>query len=427
MKKQFFITAAITFISISSFAQAGWNKCNAPFFIDRVDDIFMVDVQTGYACSGDGQIVKTTDGGTNWFNIRQDFNYFRSVEFINTQKGFVGSFNASDILIKTEDGGVTWTDLSPFIDNRANGGICGLSIPDSNTIYGCGNWYEDSAYIVKSVDGGNNWSFIGMGIYASSLIDMHFLNKDTGFATGRGPLPMQEAVILHTVDGGQSWTYKYQGTYASEYCWKIQHFSDDIYFASLENQANIISHILKSEDGGLNWNEIILPFPNAGTIQGVGFIDSLNGWAGGWTGYSFETNDGGITWDTMLACPFMNRVFKVNDTLLFASGGDIWKYSKSTTGIIHPVVDVPRFAFIKCSPNPANQHLKINVKLLKSTRALILLLDNTGRRIATIDNTDKTNGEYQYQFNTNKLSQGEYFVVLKTHQDQQTVKVVVCH
>jgi photosystem II stability/assembly factor-like uncharacterized protein len=110
----------------------------------------------------------------------------RSVEFINNQKGFVGGLTSSaanNILLRTTDGGATWTDLTQLLDTIARTGICGFAIPDSNTIYGCGTWFTDSAYIVKSTDDGNTWSFIPMHMYATSLIDMYFLNKDTGFVT----------------------------------------------------------------------------------------------------------------------------------------------------------------------------------------------------------------------------------------------------
>lgn len=105
----------------------------------------MVDTQTGYAVSGDGKIVKTTDGGNNWITLLQDNRvYCRSVEFINTQKGFVGGFprggsTGTNILRKTLDGGNTWTDLTLLIHPKARKGICGLAVADTSTIFGCGN------------------------------------------------------------------------------------------------------------------------------------------------------------------------------------------------------------------------------------------------------------------------------------------------
>jgi len=429
MKKLTLITTAVIYISLHSFAQGGWTICNAPTS-SRVDDLFMVDTQTGYAVNGN-KILKTTDGGDNWFIVRQDTMSGRSIEFINAQKGFAGGLNYSStgsfILFKTLDGGAIWTDITSLLDPRAGGGICGLSIPDSNTIYGCGNYFQDSAYIVKSIDGGITWSFIDMHMYATSLIDMYFLNKDTGFATGKGLLPLETAVILYTTDGGQTWTYKFQNTVTIEYCWKIQRLTSQVYFASIEDEfiTGAPSQILKSTDGGMTWN-IQTVHPLNHNIQGIGFIDSLKGWTGGWNN-SFESNDGGVTWDSVNVCPGMNRVFKVNDSLLFASGFGIWKYSASSTGITPTVSQVPHYASLHCYPNPASKNLSIDVTLLKSTRALIILRDNNGKRIKVIDNSNKSKGVYQYQLNTDNLSDGIYYIVLRTHENGDTEKVVVRH
>jgi photosystem II stability/assembly factor-like uncharacterized protein len=416
-------------ISATAYTQPGWKLCNSPMFGTRVDDLFMLNTQTGYAVCGDGKIVKTTDGGENWTTIQQTVNvYNRSVEFINTQKGFVGGFPKNgntgvNILRRTSDGGATWTDLSQLLDPRARKGICGLAVADANTIYGGGNWFQDAGYIIKSVDGGNTWSFIDMSAYASSIIDMYFLNKDVGFVTGRGPLPLQTGIILYTTDGGKSWTNKFQNTVANEYCWKIQRLTSKIYFASLEDFGNVPPKILKSTDGGMTWNfNTVATSPY--NIEGIGFIDEKKGWTGGDANFSFESNDGGFTWQKINVCPYMNRVFKVNDTLLFASGDKIYKYN---TGGFLPTVPANHYASMSCSPNPANDNINISISLLVPTRAVLMILDNTGRRVAGIVNADKTTGSFQYKFNTAQLPAGIYYVALKTHEDKVVTKIVVAH
>jgi len=426
--KTFIPVVVFLVASFSSYAQTGWKICTSPSFQSRVDDIFMLDTQTGYAVCGDGKTVKTTDGGNNWTTLVQLNNvYCRSVEFINTQKGFVGGFPVgtnpanTNILRRTTDGGSTWTDLSSLLDDRARKGICGLAIPDSNTIYGCGNWYQDAGYIIKSVDGGNTWSFIDMQPYASSIIDMHFTSKDTGFATGRGPLPLRTGIILYTTNGGQSWTYKFQNTMASQYCWKIQRLTDKLYFASLEDMLNLKPSILRSADGGMNWT-IQQVANNKYDIEGIGFIDPLKGWTGGDADYSFQSINGGVTWDTVHVCPFMNRVFKVNDTTLFATGDRIWKYKGDA---VIPTLPPGRYVLMHCNPNPVKDNLRIDISLSRSTHVLLIVLDNAGKQINTIDNSNKQKGDYQYHFNAKPLPAGIYYVVIKTHEDKQSIKIVV--
>ncbi len=433
MKAKSIFILLFIFASGLAEAQSGWKVCNTPVLNNRVDDIFMLNPQTGYSICGDGQILKTTNGGNDWFTLVQDTAvYCRSVEFINEMKGFVGGLpnkqgSVGNRLRRTIDGGAHWTDLTSLIDARAQAGICGLSIPDSNTIYGCGNYYQDSAYIIKSTDGGNSWSFIDMKDYACNLIDMYFINKDSGFATGRGLAPMRTAVILYTTDGGTTWAYKFQNDVPTERCWKIFPSTDNIYYASIEEDDELrVPAIAKSTDGGMTWSRIQVSDQwYSNHLQGVGFIDSLHGWTGGNFTTTFETKNGGITWDSTHICTAFDRAFKVNDTLLFATGFQIWKYNPASV-VTNTRVETPvRYVFMACTPNPVKGTLTINATLLHDTHALITLLDNTGKEVKVIENAIKPKGDLHYHLNTNDLPAGIYYVVLKTHDDKAVQRIVV--
>ncbi len=418
---------------LTSFSQNGWSVCNAPAFTRRVDDIFMVNTQVGYAASGDGMIVKTMDGGNNWSLIKQESNtYFRSVEFLNEQIGFIGAFpspqsSSISILRKTIDGGASWIDLTPQLPEKAKPGICGLAIADANTIYGCGNWYQDSGYIIKSIDGGATWDLIDMGAFSTSIIDLHFINKDTGFATGKGKLPLATGIILYTTDGGQNWTYKYSGNTASEYCWKIQRLTSEIYFASIQDNLTSVSpKILRSNDGGMTWVQRQVAL-NTYNIEGIGFIDPLHGWTGGALNNSFETFNGGLTWQSTSICPLMNRVQRLNDSTMFATGTQIWKYTRPGLITSVPALPMPatRFVSLKCHPNPVKDILKIDIAITVSTHVSLLLLDASGRRVKVIDNTDRVKGSYKFNINTADLPAGTYYVSLMTHEDKMAQPIIV--
>ncbi len=419
----------LAFWSLSTSAQSGWTICKTPGLQSRVDDIYMVDGKVGYAACGDGKIIKTTDGGLNWANIQETKNlYCRSVEFFDTLTGFVGSFpingNQTNILRKTVDGGKTWTDLSSLLDARALKGICGMALAGNATVYGCGNWFQDSAYIVKSTDGGNSWTFIDMKAYAGSLIDMIFINKDTGFVAGRSPLPLRASLILYTTNGGQTWTEVFKGTASNERIWKIQRITNQVYCAAVEGAVSKPS-VLKSINGGETWNNITVtdtPYH----IQGAGFINQNLGWAGGGLFHSYETRDGGMHWDSVRICPGLNRVFKVNDTLLFAAGFDIWKYTTTISTGLELAYKTPEvYSTIKCYPIPANDVLSIDINLLRSTHALLMLLDVKGNEVKMIDNTDKPAGKFSYRVQLSNLQPGMYYMLLKTHEDNQLVKVMI--
>src|SRR6185503_5817130 len=105
-----------------------------------------------------------------------------------------------------------------------------------------------------------------------------------------------------------------------------------------------------------------------------------------------------------------------------------WKYSISLpTPVTQMAPEKIQYASIKCYPSPADKKLSIDLALNKSTHARILLLDENGRRIKVIDNADKSMGDYQYKINTEDLRSGVYHVVLKTHEDDQSIQVIVTH
>ncbi len=434
MKKKLQVVVIVIAFATSVFSQnLNWQICNMPASSYRVDDISMLNSQIGYAVCG-RQTLKTVDGGNNWDTVATTFFVQRSTKFITPLKGFVGAFGytnnpTADVLRKTLDGGNSWIDLTLSIDSTARKGICGLAIGDSSTIYGCGNWSATSAYIVKSSDGGNTWSTINMGAYASALIDMYFITADTGFATGKSPAPFNNAIILYTTNGGASWVTKFQNNTYKGYCWKIQHLTDSIYFASIEgNPPHVGSNILKSIDKGMTWSVIKVDSINA-TLQGVGFFNQSKGWTGGWgtTGFMFETNDGGTTWAKVTPlCSRVNRILKVNDSLLFATGvGNIWKYGPASLNTKYQNTNEPKYSTLKCSPNPAKEKLNIVMTLYRSTRALITLSDQNGLEIKRIEHAEMAAGKYKYSIITSELPQGIYYLSLKTHEDLQTIKVVV--
>lgn len=414
-------------------AQNNWSLGSAQPFTNRVDDVFMLNSRLGYAVCGDGKITKTTNSGHNWKVLAKDSSvYYRSVEFIDEQKGFVGGFSRNsktdNIFLRTNDGGTTWTDLTALLHPKAQEGICGLAVADPNTIYGCGNWFRDSAYIVKSSDGGNTWSFIDMHEHASSLIDMYFLNKDTGFATGRSPKPLRTAVILYTVDGGVTWTNQFTDVTANEYCWKIQRLNSRNWYASIEDFGPALPRILKSADGGMTWNVYTVSDVEYDyNIEGIGFIDSLTGWTGGGFTHSFKTTDGGITWTRDSICPGMNRVFRVHDSLLFAAGAQVWRFGPENTDTTYTGLPgrQPVYTGLTCYPNPAHGALNLQATLHVPTYMVISLCNSEGKLVREIENNLKPQGTHSYRINTETLPPGLYYVVMKTHESDNFIKISI--
>jgi hypothetical protein len=77
------------------------------------------------------------------------------------------------------------------------------------------------------------------------------------------------------------------------------------------------------------------------------------------------------------------------------------------------------------NPNPVRGPLTINVSVAVKTRVLVLLLDESGRRMQVVDNADRSKGSYQFYINTGRYAPGIYYVVLKTHEDKRIERVII--
>jgi photosystem II stability/assembly factor-like uncharacterized protein len=118
-----FLSSLFYFFSIFLFINAfnfqhnppsGWQQQFLPFLNNRpLADMDFVDSLVGLGVTGDGTvkdsnfIIKTTNGGYNWYIVGHYYRDFTKVKFINESTGFIcGGFNIlGGILLKTTDKG----------------------------------------------------------------------------------------------------------------------------------------------------------------------------------------------------------------------------------------------------------------------------------------------------------------------------------
>ena len=334
---------------------------NSPVANSRTDDIWFFDSLTGWLVNSSGYVCKTEDGGNNWtpkFFLAPNLPslpYLRCMSWANRQIGWFGAVTGlggadlqhppvntpsqyiRTLLHQTTDGGETWRPVENLPEGSP-AGICGFHAVNERVAYGSGT--NDPGLpgpaIIKTTDNGANWELIDMREYASNLIDIYFFDEDNGFVVGGlndascpynppdpdGAYPAPrlsrysqvKPVVLRTRDGGKSWVNtaaNIEDFECGEWGWKIQFLNQTHGFVSLENFRN--ASILVTKDGGDSWvkkhvakdQDPSSPAIN-NDLEGIGFINELQGWVGGW---GFEplseavgglensyTEDGGETW-----------------------------------------------------------------------------------------------------------------------------------
>ncbi|MDG5492628.1 YCF48-related protein [Psychroserpens sp. SPM9] len=407
-----------------------WQVLNATTFGWRFEDMQFVDPEVGWVVDGGGQILKTTNGGLNW--TQQYYNsdrYFRSVEFYNDQIGFAGTLangNPSATLLKTTNGGDTWIDISSNIPQSVPG-ICGMHVVNENTIFVTGVFYG-SAYIMKSTDQGESWVYTDMGNLCNALVDIHFKDEMVGFACGQSAQGTGlRGIIVKTTDGGQTWSTVTLGADSNTRIWKIQELTDSVMYASVESFTPTPEYY-KSKDGGQTWSlHSVSPPGFSGTIQGVGFLNESLGWVGGFNTTFYETTDQGQSWTYKPTVgSSYNRFQRVNDTLMYASGINVYKYTDASLSVEDFEITKPKGHKVKIEgSNIIEDDAVLELDLINNTYCELSLYNTNGQRVKTIVQGLRKAGNYKIPFNVESLSKGPYYVVLYTYHGYEFVKIIV--
>ncbi len=205
-----------------------------------LNSISFPDVNTGFACGGGGTLIKTTNGGNNWFivePINQSLKfafYFSSVFFTDVQTGYIaGSKYAGDtsVFIKTTDGGVNWNVQRFTISNW--GVFTSMFFINSSTGF-IGS--ATHAYVLKTINGGANWNQV-MIPTTNSIYSMFFPSASTGYASCFG------GQVLKSTNNGNNWFLQTTGTGSVLY--SIFFINDLTGYCAGNNNT-----VLKTTDGG---------------------------------------------------------------------------------------------------------------------------------------------------------------------------------
>jgi hypothetical protein len=144
--------------------------------------VFFTSALTGYV-STFGQIFKTTDGGSNWEvdtlgDLQFDIPDFWDIYFPTPDIGYACG-NGMTSIYKTTDAGETWTGLNnPFNAYP----FYSIYFTSADTGFAAGGDGFSAGGIIKTVDGGTTWTLSHSG--SESLHAVCFPTSTTGYAAG---------------------------------------------------------------------------------------------------------------------------------------------------------------------------------------------------------------------------------------------------
>lgn len=158
--------------------------------------IDFINAQVGWLV-GYNRIYKTINGGETWDQQAEFTECCEHLQFITEEIGWVSGYGKS---YKTIDGGETWSELV------VNSELEILHLGKIQLLNESLGWIiaqEDDFKLYKTEDGG--LSFTQISSFESVIMDFHFVDNNEGW------LIVYSGEIYHTIDGGETWENQNEG------------------------------------------------------------------------------------------------------------------------------------------------------------------------------------------------------------------------
>lgn len=420
-----------------------WKKTSFnPSPASRLNDGFFISPSLGWAVNGAGQIHRTLNGGESWQKVfEKSGTHFRSVAFFDSLNGFAGCLGWGDvnnpsstdtnILYRTNDGGSTWSPVIALSSSIIKRGFCGAKIVNDSVMVAVGR-VRGPGWFYKTTDRGNTWIAKDLSHLAPGLIDVYFFTPDSGFIVGltHTTHDSSSGIILFTSDGGNSWSEVHRSTRKGEWCWKIVWPSRTTGYVSLQRNSKTPIYFLKTTNGGANWEEKLFS-NNYYFVQGIGFINDSLGWIGGYSSQPmYQTTDGGETWKPLGLGRRINRFRVINNSLVFAFGDSIYKYTSTPTyaelenNLLH------EYHLEDPYPNPANPQANITFSLSTPSHVRLFVYNTNGELIRVLIDSWKNTGTYTISWDgTNEAEEtmptGIYLLKIVTESWTESKKLIL--
>ncbi|GMQ25821.1 hypothetical protein Aoki45_25030 [Algoriphagus sp. oki45] len=197
--------------------------------------IAWIDENRGFIV-GEELIVFTEDGGLTWKEVLQEFDFrFNDVIFLNENLGF--AVGEAGRIFRTIDGGNSWI----AVQSGTAKDLLSIEKSAEETLFVVG----EDGIVLRSENAGQNWASVDIGI-TSSLNEVTFQENGLGFICG------DQGRISKTLNGGVSWETLSTGI--TEGLKTIEIAPSGRVFAAGEG-----GKILYSLDTGKNWTQVISP------------------------------------------------------------------------------------------------------------------------------------------------------------------------
>lgn len=444
---------AMLFVIIPVSTWAQWRLQTTLSGNPPLTSIKAVSQDVAWTCSGNGYVYRTTDGGKTWYattrvsnteglgciealnattafagglgpgflgnaNIYRTLNGGQSWQVIYTATGassawdWIHFFDAQNgiamsdppiaggsfLIIKTSDGGTTWTPIA--------------NLPDANAtewgIINCFDFYDNlngwfgtapsgpggnGGRVFRTIDGGNTWAGFSSGNTAA-VSGIRFISPQIGMRIAYNTPPF----LTRSVDGGQTWAPMNNLPIANIKSLETMAGINTASFNQIWISGNSNTpFILSSVDGGLSWQQQSIVGNVVGSIYNLSAVsfgvmdDSVQAW--------------GVT---------------VNQNI-FTSGGQIFTY-RDRIGVATDVKEQTQlpigYSLSQNYPNPFNPETTIEFQLPQASQVKVVVYNLAGQLVRTLIDAPQAAGRFKLRWDGrdergNQVASGVYMYELQ--------------
>lgn len=425
------IAAILVIIMLTSSNLSGqyfWEKIESPTE-EFLRTLHFTDSLKGWVAGDSGLIFYTSDGGVNW--LQQETNIKHKIMklfFLDEENGWALAWDETGnnmfygtYILKTTNGGENWT-----VEQYRDENVFLASIYFLDTLNGFIGGYPGK--FLRTLDGGLNWQDVQIDTSAFAFfppVHFNFYNEMYGFASG-GAIDIA-GVVWKTTNGGENW----RATGVSPEPIRAVHFFDSLKVLAVGGDPEYFgASVIRSTDAGETWEYEELGI--VGVATAISFRTETEAWAPlSFAQTMMYTFDAGMTWADTLSVD-SSRVYDLvfTDSLTgYAVGeeGVILKYEYDYPNDVAAteISEVTSFQLYQNYPNPFNPSTLISYYLSEPADVSLRIYNVLGTHITTLVDEYQNNGNYSINWNAVDQASGTYYFQLNINGNLLTRKMVL--
>ncbi len=385
----------------------------------KLNTIDFPSATIGYIGGNDSILLKTVDGGQTWNELNYSGvtympggEHIVNLDFVTENIGFmtVGPYSGS---FKTINGGTTWTAITG-LNTCYNQGM--YFFDENNGFIGGAGCFQGEL-IDQLIAGSWTSATVNTSTWdaQNSVVDIDFFDANNGLAASRS------GYILRTIDGGQNWD-TIPASLEMNPLTSVIIINSTLAYAGYES-SNTGFGLYISFDGGLTWEEDInsatflypdfmsLHQSGDGTVYSGGNSSSMT------SGVIFDSPGDGISWNYAIVDFQINDISSHSDTIAFGIGDNgyiVVNQDWTSLGISTNELSSDK---LEIFPNPVTNELNFkNTEELMVENAHIKIFSMTGELVHAEN--------FHSQIILEKLKSGIYLVKIESENGTITRKLI---